>query len=405
VRQRDSLAAQLILLTQQESASAHASASAIPAPDHPMDVAETLRALGKARDDIRANHTIQTLRAAKPTCQLLLTAERQSNAAPTQVPSDFTCDPDADEMRNVLAMRDAMIAGAAEFNQKCSLDGALRDALQAIALRIHNAQEGDKSAATTGFAEAKKLVDSCVVLGKTAGLSEAEVQSLLKRSDAFTRGHSMERNRFELAREAFVSLTPDATMAIGVAVAQDMFMLVMKLLSELMKREVTVKERRPLPSLMDLTDNDEDDSDTRVVKTLLRESKPFHGGSSAFDARAAAAGQPDFVQENLHGLLNRFVRHGVAYVDRKGVYIMDDESLIEAEARLETLLKRQRLRLSTAGVLSRSREHALWGDAASGGDSARRRRGFGGLERYLSPRFAASEDESGADTTSEAASP
>jgi len=388
IRQRDALEAQLLTLRQQEESALARSAAAPAAPSEaPMDLAATLRALAKARDDIRANPTLSTFRAAKPTCQLLLAAERQSNLAPAQVPADFSCDPDADEMRAIFAERDSVIAGRAAFDIKCSLDGELRDELQAISLRIRNASESDKSAAATGVAEGKKLVDACVVAGKAAGLAEADVQTLLKRSDVFLRGHSMERNRFELAREAFLSLTPDATMAIGVAVAQDAFMLVMKLLSELMKREVKVKERRPLPSFMDLTDTEEDDCDTRIVKTLLRCAKPFHGGTSSFDARAAERDLPETVTDNLNGLLNRLVRHGIAYVDRKGVYVMDDESLIEAETRLEALLKRQRVRMSTVGALGGSRAGALWGGEPPDGAGPRRTRGFGGLERYLSPRF------------------
>ncbi|HYA79769.1 MAG TPA: hypothetical protein VED87_02410 [Methylocystis sp.] len=402
IHQRDTLEAQLITLRQQEESALARSGAAPSAPsEQPMDLAATLRALAKARDDIRANPTLASFRAAKPICQLLLAAERQSNAAPPQIPADFSCDPDADEMRAIFAERDGLIAGRAAFEKKCSLDGELHEELQAITLRVRNAPEGDKSAAATGIAEAKRLVDGCVVAGKAAGLSEADVQMLLKRSDAFLRGHSMERNRFELAREAFLSMTPDATMALGVAVAQDAFMLVMKLLSELMKHEVKAKERRPLPSLMDLTDVEEDDCDTRVVKTLLRGAKPFHGGTSSFDARAAVRDLPEQVRNNLNGLLNRLVRHGIAYVDRKGVYVMDDESLIEAEARLETLLKRQRMRLSTAGALSGSRDGPPWGDEPADGAGPRRPRGFGGLERYLSPRFLAPDvdmSEQGSET-------
>lgn len=405
IRQRDALEAQLVTLRQREESALARSGAAPAAPSEaPLDLAATLRALAKAREDIRANPTLATFRAAKPACQLLLAAERQSNAAPTQIPPDFSCDPDADETRAIFAERDGVIAGRAAFEKKCSLDGELREELQAISLRVRSASESDKSAATAGIAEAKKLVDGCVVAGKTAGLSEADVQTLLKRSDLFLRGHSMDRNRFELAREAFLSLTPDATMAIGVAVAQDAFMLVMKLLSELMKREVKAKERRPLPSLMDLTDLEEDDCDTRVLKTLLRRAKPFHGGTSLFDARAAERDLPEPVKENLNGLLSRLVRHGIAYVDRRGVYVLDDESLIEAETRLEALLKRQRVRMSTVGALSGAGDGLLWLEEPTDGAGPRRPRGFGGLERYLSPRFLLS-DLGGGEQASEASPP
>lgn len=400
IKQRDALSADLITLRQQqESALARSNAAPAAASETPMDLAATSRALTKARDDIRANPSLATLRAAKPACSLLLAAERQASAAPPLVPANFSCDPDADEFRALFAAREAVIAGRAAFEKQCSLDGELRDSLQAISLRVRNAPESDKTAAAAGFGEAKKRVDACVVLGRAAGLPEAEAQALLKRSDEFLRRHSLERNRFELAREAFLSFSPDATMAIGVAVAQDAFMFVMKLLSELLKREVKTRERQALPPLMDLTDSDGDECDARVMKTLLRGSRPIYGAMSAFDARSSdAVTLPERVKENLVGLLNRLVRHGVAYVDRKGVYILDDESLLEAEARLEILLKRQKLRASAAGALSRSEEFALWGDEPAGGATAfksRPRRGFGGLQRYLSPRFLSEGGELG----------
>ncbi|HMK91212.1 MAG TPA: hypothetical protein VK446_16470, partial [Methylocystis sp.] len=392
-KQRDDLQAEFVTLRQRlESAQARGVSPPAARNDRPMDIAETLRALGKARDEIRANPSLATLRAAKPACLLLLTAERQSNAAPPLAPADFDCDPEADALRSLFAARDAAILGRAAFEKTCSLDGELRDKLQQISLRLRNAPESEKASAGGGLSEAKKLVDGCVVMAKAAGLPDADVQALLKRSDAFVRAHSVERNRFELAREAFFSLSPDATMAVGVAVAQDAFMFVMKLLSELLKRDVKARRRQPLPTLLDLTDSEADERDTRVLKTLLRGSVPIHGAMSAFDPRVHVAPLPEDVKENLFGLLNRLVRRGLAYVDRRGVYVLDDESLVETEGRLEAALKRQRLRASTADALGRRAELALWEDEGAGRANGPRR-GFGGLERYLSPRFLSPSDD------------
>ncbi len=409
IRQHDVLTGQIVTLRQQEqSALARSGQAQASVSTTQMDLAATLRALGKAREAFRADPTLSSLSAIKIPCMALLGAERQSNVAPASISPEYACEPAGDEAREMFAQRDAVLAGRAVFDKKCSLDGELRDSLQEISLRVRNAPEADRTVAATGFNEAKKLVDGCVVAGKAAGLSEADVQTLLKRSDDFLRGHSMERNRFELAREAFLSFTPDATMAIGVAVAQDAFMFVMKLLSEILKRDAKSRQRRPLPALVDLTDSDADDCDARVMKTLLRESRPVHGAMSAFDAQAESAQSlPAAVKENLIGLLNRLVRHGAAYVDRRGRYMLDDESLIEAETRLESLLKRRRPRVSSPGayadesLLARDDDPSLDGEAKSA--TGRQRRSHGPLERYLSPRFAPSLGDAEAEADAVAA--
>ena len=109
----------------------------------------------------------------------------------------------------------------------------LRDELNAIVGKIRAAPASDKNAAAEGFNAAKTLIDGCVVAAKALGLSDADVRGYLKKSDDFLRAHSSERNKFELAREAFWSFTPDSTMAICVAMAQDAFVFIMKFLSEI----------------------------------------------------------------------------------------------------------------------------------------------------------------------------
>ena len=99
------------------------------------------------------------------------------------VPADFACEPKGAEAHDLLTARDEVIAGRAAFDQKCSLDGAIRGELNMIASRIRTAVAAGKSASSAGFDDAKRLVDDCVVAAKAAGLPEAEVQSFLKRSD------------------------------------------------------------------------------------------------------------------------------------------------------------------------------------------------------------------------------
>jgi hypothetical protein len=381
LKQRDLLEASLVTLRQQEeSARAKRPATVEIRIETPPDLSGAIAALSQASVDIRVNPTTQRIREAKPACLLLFGATRETRILPAIVPNDFDCEPQGREALDLLAARDEVIAARAVFVQKCALDGELRNDMQAIVARMRAG--GDAASASAGVNEAKQRVDACVVSAKAAGLSEAQVQDLLKRSDRFLQTRSLERNRFELAREAFLKLTPDATMALGVAIAQDAFMFVMKLLSEILKRETKARERAPLPSSMDVTDSDEEDWDTRVLKTLLRRAKPYHGAMSLIDLHVPEIeALPDEVRDNLSGLLNRLVRAGHAYVDRKGEYILDDRTLIEAETRLEAAMKRQRLLAATVGAPGRF--SALSGFAED--SDGVWRRGRGALSRYFLP--------------------
>jgi hypothetical protein len=397
IKQRDALNAQLVTLRQKVETASLAPAAVLK-EDTSFDLDATLRQLTDLRNQIRSDPTWSKIRQAKASCNQILVTARQLNLLSANVQSDFDCEPSDASVHDFLTARDELIASRAAFKQRCSLDGDVRESLTAIAHRIRNTPEVDTTA-PTAFNDAKQIVDACLVSGKTAGLSELDVQALLKRSDAFLRSHSMERNRFELAREAFMSATPDATMAISVAVAQDAFIFVMKLLSEIFKRETKTREGPALPPAMDVTDGEEDDPDIRVMKALLRASRPLHGDMSAFDPNAESVRDlPENVRENLVGLLNRLVREETAYLDGKGIYVIENRTLIEVESRLETALKR-----AAARAMANAEKAARSDAFAFGGSEYRRRRDFdamsrprrrSALERYLSPARTTQSDES-----------
>jgi len=345
-RQRDALATQSATLRQKADRGGAGPASSAPAPTPAPDFVSAIRRLGDLRNDIRANPRWAPLKEAQAHCAQLLTTARRSGMALAGVEPGFDCQP-ASEARDLLSARDDILRGRAAFAEKCALDGAIRDQMQAIAARIRAAPDSEKDAATKGLAEAKQAVDACVVAGRPAGLLEADVQTLLSRSDQFSRAHTLERNRFEQAREAFFSFTPDATMAIGVAIAQDAFMFVMKLLSEIFSREARVRDKPPLPAPMDVVDDDKDDPDVRMMKALLRLSRPLSGDCSAFDTTAPqVADLPDHVRSNLVALLNRLVRERIAYLDRRGAHVLDNRTLASVEARLAAAIERSRMRRS-----------------------------------------------------------
>ncbi len=383
-KQRDALNAQALALKHKAESAADLARRPIPKTEAAPDLSALLRGLAAERDQIRVDPTWSRVRQAKPLCEPILAAARAANALPATVSPDFSCEPGAGEARDLLSARDEVLAGRAAFDQKCALEGALRDEIAAITARIHAAS--DPAAGANGFTEAKRLVDACVVAGKAAGLTENDVRELLKKSDVFLRAHTTERNKFELAREAFWSFTPDSTMAIGVAMAQDAFVFIMKFLSEIFKRGFEARERRQFTQPLDLTDGETDPVEARAMKALLRAARPVHGDMSEIDPDAPTiAALPTNVRENLVAMLNRLVRDEIAHVDRKGFYVVDNVTVAQIETRLAAALRpRWGARLRAAGLDGRDAPadgpKSYYGD----GDAKRRRRPSA-LERYLTP--------------------
>ncbi|MBM3651690.1 MAG: hypothetical protein FJX06_02205 [Alphaproteobacteria bacterium] len=381
VKRRDALTAQTITLKQKAEAASAASARPTPKSEATLDLDATVRDLAALRDQLRMDPRWRTVREAKPLCEPIFAAARQSNALPASVPHDFTCEPQG-EARDLLSARDESLAARAAFDQKCGLETGLRDELSAIVAKIRAAPASDKAAAANGFNDAKTLIDACVVSGKAAGLSDDEVRELLKKSDAYLRTHSSERNKFELAREAFWSFTPDSTMAICVAMAQDAFLFIMKFLSEIFKRSYDARERRQFAAPLDLSDDEDQPTDVRAMKAILRAARPVHGDMSEIAPEAEAiSALPPNVHDNVVAILNRLVRDEIDHGDRKGAYLVDNVTIAQIEARLFSALKPRAARaLQRAADGAANGPRAYYSDAGAANLPRRR---CGALERYL----------------------
>ena len=257
----------------------------MPKSEAALDLDATVRDLAALRDQLRMDPTWRTVREAKPLCEPILAAARQSNALPAGVPRDFTCEPQG-EARDLLSARDETIAARAAFDKKCGLEGGLRDELSAIVAKIRAAPPSDGP--PPPMASTKRRLSSTPASSpaRRQGSRRTRCASLLKKSDAYLRTHSSERNKFELAREAFWSFTPDSTMAIGVAMAQDAFLFIMKFLSEIFKRGYDARERRQFAAPLDLSDDEDEPIDVRAMKAILRVARPVHGDMSEIDPGA-----------------------------------------------------------------------------------------------------------------------
>jgi hypothetical protein len=387
LRKRDALVAALIPLRQKAATAEGGAVQPLSKLESAPDLDANLRELVALRDQLRVDPSWARVREAKTICEPILAAARQANAAPAAIARDFACEPQG-EARDLLSARDDHLAANAAYDQKCGMEAGLRDELNAIVSKIRKAPASDKNAAADGFNAAKAAVDACVVAGKALGLSDEDVRGFLKKSDAFLRAHSSERNKFELAREAFWSFTPDSTMAICVAMAQDAFLFIMKFLSEIFKRGFEARERRHFAAPLDMTDDEDDPVEIRAMKALLRVARPLPGDMSEINPGAPTiAALPPAVRENLTAILNRLVRDEIAHVERGGAYAVDNVTIAQVDQRLQAALKprggrsgRRTLGQALDGGEEDAGPRAFYADPIA---ARSRRRRPTALERYL----------------------
>ena len=383
LKRRDALTAQMIPLKQKADAATTAASQPGPKSGALPDLETTVRSLIAIRDQLGIDPSWERVREAKPLCDPILAATRQANLLQNDVAADFSCEPQG-SARELLSGRDETLAARVSFDQKCGLETGLRDTFATLVSKIRAAPASDGATVSAAFNAAKAAIDACVVAGKTVGLTDKNVRELLNVSDAYLRKHSTERNKFELAREAFWSFTPDSNMAICVAMAQDLFLFIMKFLAEIFKRSADGRERKQFLTPIDLTDNEDDALEIRAMKALLRAAKPLQGEMSAIDPKNPSLMRlSDTVSENLMAILNRLVRDEIAYMDKDGVYIADNQTISQIET---SLFQSIRPRAAKAQGLSPNpdagfdRAQAFYGDPNAAHHYRRR---ASSLERYL----------------------
>jgi hypothetical protein len=297
----------------------------------PLDVAGTIKQLSAARDQFRANPTWSAIGVAKSPCVVILTSVGQSNTK-LDLPSDFDCEPWRAETRQLLTLREQVLKGRESFTKSCAFEASiLQTEITSLSQKVHTR----KLSPTDGLLEAGNLVETCISSAKAAGISEVQVQTFRAESEQFIRNASPDRNKFEQAREAFWNGGPDATMALGIAVAQDSFILILKLLAEIFGYEAKPQVRVPPPeSPVDVADHVIDAPELRTLKLLLRESRPEQGNVSKFEPGKSATGMSRDIEHNLVAHLNRMIRDGSARLDKCGAYIIDNEVLRHIEAQV-----------------------------------------------------------------------
>jgi hypothetical protein len=197
----------------------------------PLDVAGAAKALFEARDQFAANPTSATMGAAIKLCKIVLTGVIQTNIN-VDLPPNFDCEPQRDT-RELLTARERLLAGRASFAKACAFDGSK---LQSDIKKLSKEVRVNTTSPGNALLEARDLVLNCIYGAKVSGLSEIQFNTVLQETERFIRSESLERNKFELARSAFWSATPDATMALAIAIVQGTFILVLVLLAGIFKR-------------------------------------------------------------------------------------------------------------------------------------------------------------------------
>ncbi|MCX7900418.1 MAG: hypothetical protein N2444_10140, partial [Methylocystis sp.] len=169
-RKRDALAAQSVTLKHKAETGVAAASKPAPKTEAALDLDSTLRDLTALRDQLRVEPTWARVKEAKPFCEPILAAIKQSGAPLTGAPANFACEPQG-EARDLLSARDEALQARAAYDKKCALDRGLREELNAVVVKIRSAPASDKTAAD-GFATAKALIDGCIVAAKSVGLTE-----------------------------------------------------------------------------------------------------------------------------------------------------------------------------------------------------------------------------------------
>jgi hypothetical protein len=198
---------------------------------------------------------------------------------------------------------------------------------------------------------AKKKIDECIAKAVAAGLTNAQAQSFYDEALEFIRNHGVDRNRFELSMESMWNFDKDFRKAISVALAQDLFIFVFKFLADNYQYRSRRRRSARLGMPVDMADRETDPPEIRARKAMLRLVRPSRGDTSRIaDADITASGLSSDVVENIRTLLGSLGRQGVAWSERKGDYIIENDAVTMIEISLENKQGQQDASDRLAGV-------------------------------------------------------
>lgn len=296
-----------------------------------FDLGSALQSLDEARRDFERDPSWSAINRIKASCDILMPAIREMKLA-SDVPESVQCAPQSSGMQDLLDRRDIHAGARKTFDAQCALAGNLRDQLESIAERVRRKELQPPLALT----EAKKIVDGCIALAGTTGVPSGQLQEFYDQANEFVLARSLERNRFDLATEELFQ-TPAANKALGVAMAQDMLIVIYKFLADFYKYRWRPRDKIAIGAPVDLVDYKADPNGIRARKALLRLAKPGRDEVSEIND-ADVDTLPAEVAMNLKGLLNGLARRQVVWRIGKGVQGIENSVLLAVESWLQEQL-------------------------------------------------------------------
>jgi hypothetical protein len=186
-------------------------------------------------------------------------------------------------------------------------------------------------------------VEACVDQASKVGVDSGIVNKIKSDVKRFVDDNTLEANEFRLAlRVLFSAGNYDWTLALGIAVAQDLFILFLKLFTEMFSHQLQPRrESVPVGLLgVDVADRETDPDELRAAKAILRLHVPGRKGSTVKrDSPELRTLRPE-ISDNFNHQLKQWVRNGQA------MWLKDDTCLVRDEviADLEKAVAQYRTR-------------------------------------------------------------
>jgi hypothetical protein len=326
----DELNAKLLPLEEPAAGPPGSSVPVPPPTSSPPEMKSELTSLAAARENFIKDPALSIVIEAERSCKTILAAAKDLNATAGIKPT-FDCTIRADDTRRLLAERETFKKREAEYNKSCATGGSLGPALEGISAQVR-AREVPPA---DGLIKASNVIEQCIGLAGTTIGDGSKVNKAYDAIADFTRGKSLDRNRFLVAKEALWNFDSDARLALSVAFAQDLLILIYKFLADFYKYMSQPRRWKSVGAPVDVSDKPAETVDIRARKAMLRLAKPSRSDASRIsDADIGAAQLQTDVEANLRALINSLGRYDHAWKAGDGIYEIDNAAIREIESDL-----------------------------------------------------------------------
>jgi hypothetical protein len=280
--------------------------------------------LAALREQVLADPVRAKLDAARSRCEVVLRALRESSLNPGD---SVACGTDTSAVVQAVNARTPRVTARMKFDKDCTLEGGLGRKAQELRDGVHAGSIKPVDALRSFREEAT----SCIDVARDAGVSSDVLARFSAQVKAFFDNNTLEANDFELARRALFNFgARDWSLALGIAVVQDLFILFLKLFTEIFGYQQNAG-RVSVPSNVEIADRESDPAALRAAKALLRIAVPVRDGSSVTLDSNDVKGLPPDVSPNFHGLLKRLMRNRQARLLEDNVYLVQDDAIFAIE--------------------------------------------------------------------------